>query len=183
VTTKMVQQLQSRSHAHATGAMYLSYFVVAILGMIMVNRKIPGGIVVSGLATLLYATVTILLYRLFRPGQPLLALSAVLCSLAGSVNDVLDQLHHGVANLSSLVFFGPFCMLLGVLILRSRFLPHWLGWPLIVAGLGWLAYLVPTIAQHAKVVIFPIGFLAEFELMLWLLIRGLDEARWPAQRN
>jgi hypothetical protein len=39
------------------------------------------------------------------------------------------------------LFFGPFCMILGVLILRSSFLPRWLGWPLIVAGLGWLVYL------------------------------------------
>jgi hypothetical protein len=27
-------------------------------------------------------------------------------------------------------------------------------------------------------VIFPVGFLAEFELMLWLLLRGVDEGRW-----
>jgi hypothetical protein len=77
-----------------------------------------------------------------------------------------------------LLFFGPFCVLLGVLILRSQFLPRWLGWPLIVAGVGWLAYLNPQVAQHASIVIFPIGFLAEFEFMLWLLLRGVDEARW-----
>jgi hypothetical protein len=47
-----------------------------------------------------------------------------------------------------------------------------------VAGLGWLAYLNPEVAQHAQIVIFPVGFLAEFGLMLWLLLRGVDEARW-----
>jgi hypothetical protein len=78
------------------------------------------------------------------------------------------------------VFFGPFCVFLGVLIVRSEFFPRWLGWLLIVAGVGWVAFLVPGVALHAKVVIFPLGFVAELLLMLWLLIKGLDEARWAA---
>jgi len=176
-----MQEVQLRSHARGTGAVYLSYFVVAILGLLLANRKIPAGTVLNGLAPVLYSSVTILLYRLFRPAQPLLALAAAFCSLAGCVNDGLHHLHYAPANLSSLVFFGPFCVLLGILILRSRFLPRWLGWPLILAGFGWLAYLVPSVALHAKVVIFPIGFIAEFELMLWLLLRGVDEASWRDQ--
>jgi hypothetical protein len=172
------QQAHLRSHARATGVVYLSYFVVAILGLLLKSLKLPAGVVVIGFAPVLYATATILLYRLFRRAQPLLALTATLCGLAGCINDGLKQLDHGLAARSSLLFFGPYCVLLGVLILRSRFLPHWLGWPLTVAGLGWLAYLNPTVAQHAKIVIFPVGFLAEFELMLWLLLRGVDEARW-----
>jgi hypothetical protein len=172
------QQAHPSSHARATGVVYLSYFATSILGLFLSSRKLPAGVMVTGLADVLYATVTILLYRLFRPAHPLLALAATLCSLAGCVTDGLNQLHYGFAGLSPLVFFGPFCVLLGMLILRSRFLPRWLGWPLIVAGLGWLAYLNPEVAQHAQIVIFPVGFLAEFGLMLWLLLRGVDEARW-----
>ena len=181
--TDAMQKGRTRSHARATGVVYLSYFVVAILGMIMVSRKFPGGTFLTGFAPVLYVTLTVLLYRLFRRVHPLLALAAVIFGLAGGVNDVLHQLHLGAANLNSLVFFGPFCILLGVLILRSRFLPRWLGWPLIVAGIGWLAYLHPTVALHARVVIFPVGFLAEFALMLWLLIRGVDEERWSASQS
>lgn len=173
------QQAGPRSHARATGAVYLSYFLTTILGLLLSSHKLPAGVVLNGLASVLYATVTILLYRLFLRAQPLLALAAALCSLAGCITDGLSQLHvAGLAGLSPLMFFGPFCVLLGVLILRSRFLPHWLGWPLIVAGLGWLAYLNPKVAQHASMVIFPVGFLAEFALMLWLLLRGVDEERW-----
>jgi hypothetical protein len=169
------------SHARAIGVVYLSYFATTILGLLLTSRKLPAGTVLNGLATLLYATTTILLYRLFRRAHLLLALVAALCGLAGCVTDGLEQLHYGLAGLSPLVFFGPFCVLLGVLILRSRFLPRWLGWPLIVAGLGWLAYLNPEVAQHASIVIFPVGFLAEFVLMLWLLLRGVDESRWREQ--
>jgi len=172
------QQIHPRSHARMTGAVYLSYFAASILGLLLTSHKLPAGVVVNGLATVLYATLTILLYRLFRPAQPLLALAATLFGLAGCVTDGLHQLHFGLEGLSPLLFFRPFCVLLGILILRSRFLPHWFGWPLIVAGLGWLAYLNPEVAEHAQIVIFPIGFVAEFVLMLWLLLRGVNEERW-----
>ena len=182
VMNETTQQMHLRSHARATGVVYLSYFATAILGLLLKSHKLPAGVALIGLASVLYATVTILLYRLFRPTQPFLALAATLCGLAGCVTDGLHQLNWdrewGLAGVSPLLFFGPFCVLLGVLILRSRFLPHWLGWPLIVAGLGWLAYLNPMVAQHASIVIFPVGFLAEFALMLWLLLRGVDEAQW-----
>jgi Domain of unknown function (DUF4386) len=176
------QEAHPRSHARATGGVYLGYFTTAILGLLLTSRKLPAGVLTAGLADALYATVTILLCRLFRPAQPLLALAAALCGLAGCVTDGLHQLYASeLSGLSPLLFFGPFCVLLGVLILRSQFLPHWLGWPLIVAGLGWLAYLTPKVAQHAQFVIFPVGFIAEFELMLWLLLRGVDETRWRDQ--
>ena len=140
------RQAHPRSHAHAIGVVYLSYFATAILGLFLSSRKLPAGVsMMAWPADALYATLAILLYRLFQTAQPLLALVATLCSLAGCVT---DGLHH--CNFhdwyfeakSPLLFFGPFCVLLGLLILRSRFLPPWLGWPLIVAGLGWLAYLI-----------------------------------------
>jgi hypothetical protein len=168
----------ARSHARATGAVYLSYFVVAIVAVLLMSRKVAAGATVDALADALYAATTLLFYRLFRRVNAVLAVVATLFSLAGCTIDILDQFHSGPANLSPLVFFGPFCVLLGLLIVRSRFLPRWLGWPLTLVGLAWLAYLIPAVAQHAQAVIFPAGFLAEFALMLWLLIKGVNETRW-----
>jgi len=178
VMIETTQPAHPRSHARATGAVYLNYFATAIVGLLLKSHKLPAGGVLIGLASVLYATVTILLYRLFRRAQPLLALAAALCGLAGCINDGLQRLDHSLKARSSLLFFGPFCVPLGVLIMRSQFLPHWLGWPLILAGLGWLAYLNPQVAQHASILIFPVGFLAEFGFMLWLLLRGVDESHW-----
>ncbi len=174
---------EQRAHARATGVIYLCYFVAAILGLYLGARKLPAGTMLNGFAPVLYATVTILLWRLFSPSQPFLALLAACSSLAGCFNDELRHLHSGFANLNSLVFFGPFCILLGLLIVRSQFLPSWLGWPLILAGLCWLAYLVPVIAARGKAPIFALGFLAEFEFMVWLLCRGVDETRWRESRH
>jgi hypothetical protein len=128
----------------------------------------------------LYAATTLLLYRLFRRADRALALVAAALSLLGCATDSLEHFHLIPAAVSPLLFFALFCILLGVLVLRSRFLPGWLGWPLVAAGVGWLAYLVPAVALYGKFIIFPLGFVAEFELMLWLMIKGVDEPRWAA---
>jgi len=178
-----MQEARKRSYARSIGVVYLAYFVVALLGLFLAHHKISAGALMNWLPVVLYATLTILLYRLFRPAQPLLALAAISCSLAGCVLDGLHVLHRSLAGLKPLMFFGSFCVLLGVLILRSRFLPRWLGLPLIVAGLCWLAYLDPAVALHAKQIVIAVGFVAEFELMLWLLFKGVDEACWPEPRR
>ena len=110
------------------------------------------------LSDVLYILVTLLFYRLFRRANAVIALVATVFSLMGCAVDLRDQLHPGSVRLNPLLFFGPFCVLLRFLVLRSRFLPRWLGWPVIAAGMGWLAVLIPVVAQHAKVVIFLLGF-------------------------
>lgn len=171
---------EPRSFARAAGVVYLGYFAAAIFGSVLVSRQINAGVAVACLADVLYAVTSLLFYRLFRPVNGILAVVATVFSLLGCAADILDQINRAPPGLSPLLFFGPFCVLLGLLILRSEFLPRWLGWPLIVAGAGWLAFLIPVVATHARVVIFPLGFLAELALMLWLLIKGVNEARWAA---
>jgi hypothetical protein len=170
----------AHSYARATGAVYLTYFVVAILGSVMLSRGIAAYVGTMCFADVLYAATTLLFLRLFRHVNALLAVVATLFSLAGCTVDVLVQLGRGPAHISPLLFFGPFCVLLGVLIVQSRLAPRVLGWLMALAGGAWLAYLIPAVALHAKTVILPLGFLAELALMLWLLIRGVDEQRWRA---
>jgi hypothetical protein len=172
-----------QSYARATGAFYFTYFVAAILGTVMLG---VGGSAYTGavcFADVLYAVVTLLLYRLFRRAQPRLAAAAAVASLAGCVVDILRQLHRAPVTLNPLVFFGPFCVLLGLLIVQSRLLPRALGWLTALAGAGWLAILIPGVGLHAKLIVIPLGFLAEFALMLWLMARGVDEERWRAIRR
>jgi len=47
-----------------------------------------------------------------------------------------------------LVFFGLWCTLIGLLIFKSTFMPRVLGVLLAIAGLGWLTYLSPPLANH-----------------------------------
>ncbi len=81
----------------------------------------------------------------------------------------------------SLCFFGAYCVLIGVLIFRSRFLPAIIGLLMIVAGVTY------WINSFRLFLALPIPYLpwvtlvAELSLALWLLVFGVNETKWRAQ--
>jgi hypothetical protein len=82
-----------------------------------------------------------------------------------------------------LVFFGCYCLLIGYLIFRSTFLPRILGALMAFGGLGWLTFLSPPIASHLSPYnMFP-GVLGEGALTLWLLVVGVNVAKWKEQAS
>ena len=92
------------------------------------------------------------------------------------------ELNTQAANIY-LVFFGVYCLLIGYLIFRSAFLPRILGMLMGLAGLGWLTFLSPPLANHLSPYILVLGFLAELSLMLWLLVMGVNVQRWKEQAS
>jgi hypothetical protein len=80
-----------------------------------------------------------------------------------------------------LVFFGLWCVLIGALIFRSTFLPRILGALLVIDGVGWMLYLFPPLAQQLFPLIAVAAGLAEFSLLLWLLVVGVNAERWKEQ--
>ena len=90
------------------------------------------------------------------------------------------------ANDIGLVFFALHVLSIGYLIRRSTFLPRVLGALLIVTGVCYLtnsfanflslpfrAYLLPFVALG--------GLLGEGSLTVWLLLKGVNVARWKEQ--
>jgi hypothetical protein len=78
----------------------------------------------------------------------------------------------------SFVLFACFELITGYLILRSTFLPRWLGWWWMAAGTIWLTFLWPPLATS----IWPLlvaGGAAELVLPVWLLVKGVDTSKWP----
>jgi hypothetical protein len=78
----------------------------------------------------------------------------------------------------SFVFFGVYCALIGYLVYRSKFLPRLIGAWMMLAGLSWLIFLFPPLAHILHAYIATNGFSCELILMLWLIVRGVDESRW-----
>ena len=78
----------------------------------------------------------------------------------------------------ALAFFGVFQLLLGYLIYRAGFIPALIGVLIAVAGVGWLTFLYPPLSTFLLTELEVLGFVAELVLMLWLLIRGVDDRRW-----
>jgi Domain of unknown function (DUF4386) len=83
---------------------------------------------------------------------------------------------HALTFNTSLVLFALFDLMVGYLIIKSTLLPRFLGVLMIAAGLGWLSFVWPPLAAAMSAYVLPLGALAEFLLMLWLLIRGASSA-------
>jgi len=73
----------------------------------------------------------------------------------------------------SFVLFACFELVTGVLILRSRFLPRWLGWWWLAGGAAWLTFLWQPLVTTIWPVLIVAGA-AEVGLPVWLLVKGVD---------
>jgi len=83
----------------------------------------------------------------------------------------------------ALVFFGFYCLVIGYLILRSTFLPRIVGVLMGVAGLGWLTFLIPPLANYLYPYNLAPGVFGEGALTLWLLVMGVNAQRWQERAS
>ena len=88
-------------------------------------------------------------------------------------------LMHGQATGINQLFWGLWLLPFGWLVVRSRFLPRWLGYWLMLDGVAWVALsvtwlLAPTYSDALFWYLQPV-FFAELAAMLWLLIIGAKE--------
>jgi hypothetical protein len=165
-----------------TGGLYLLYFLTAILAQTLVSRGLAAsGNAVNIAGAVLYLVVTLLFYGLFKPASRAVSLLAALVGAAGCVEMIVGFVYPAFSGINLLLFFGPYCLLIGYLILRSRFLPRVLGVPMVLAGLGWLAFMLPGLPHSLTVAIEALGIVAEALLMLWLLVMGVKTERWRQQ--
>ena len=177
------EEASLRPRARITGVVYLLYFLTAVSAEVFVGRgRLVAFDAVNLIAYAFYIAVTLLFYYMFKPVNRSLSLLAAFFSLVGCANDVLGLFNLAPFKISSLVFFGPFCLLIGYLIFRSTFLPRILGVLMAFAGLGWLIFLTP-LANSLSIYLKVLGFLAELSLMLWLIVEGVNVRRWKEQAS
>ena len=179
-----IEKALRNPNARITGAVYLFYFLTAIPAQFLLSGRLHAyGNVTNLIATAFYVILTLLFYGMFRPVNRILSLIAALFSLAGCVVMTLGQFHIAPSSMSPMLFFGPYCLLIGYLILRSTFLPRILGVFMALAGLGWLGFLSPTVAHSLTLYIEVLGIFAEASLMLWLIVMGVNVQRWKEQSS
>jgi hypothetical protein len=172
---KRIAEASPRLIARIAAAFYVMVFVTGIYALL--TRNMAAGLI----AGLFYVAVTVLFYYIFKPVNRNLSLLAAILSLLGIVVGPLSMFVRPLSNISPLVFFGFYCLLIGYLILKSTFLPRILGVLMLFAGLGWLTFLRPAFAISLSPYVFLPGIIGEGMLTLWLLIFGVNEARWKEQ--
>jgi hypothetical protein len=178
----LIRDRWPRPPARLMGIVSLLYFLTAIAAQLLTSRKL----VALGNATNLlsigwYPLLTLLFYNMFKPVNKAISTIAALSGLTGCVVMSLGLYYPDSVSLSPLLFFGPYCILIGYLVFRSTLLPRVLGVLMVLAGLGWLAFLASTVQLHLSVYIQGLGIFAEAALMLWLMIVGVNAQRWKDQ--
>lgn len=152
-----------------------------------------------------YLVVTALLYVIFRPVNGIVALVAAFFSLAACASQIVSAAFHvaplailtipttaltaaqmqeiaftslrlyGLIYDSGLVFFGVYCLLIGILIVRCGFIPQIVGALLMFAGVGWLTFLWPPFANSLDPYNLLPGLIGEGTLTVWLLVKGVGD--------
>lgn len=79
---------------------------------------------------------------------------------------------------AALAFFGFSITLNGFLILRSTFMPRWLGVLSMIFGLGWLTFLYPPLGSRAFLPVVLFTLLVSAVTIVWLLFFGVSEEKW-----
>ncbi len=171
-------QSSPQSLAKSAGVFYLLTFLTGILSLVL---RGTWGIATGLAAGACYIAVTLMFYRLFKPVSRSVSWLAAFISLAGIAIGPLGRFHLIPFQINSLVFFGFYCLLIGYLILRSLFLPRVLGLLMVIAGLGWLTFLSPSLAKDLSPYNMIPGIVGEGVLTLWLVAVGVNAPRWKEQ--
>ncbi|HUF26418.1 MAG TPA: DUF4386 domain-containing protein [Gemmatimonadaceae bacterium] len=83
----------------------------------------------------------------------------------------------------ALIFFGVECLILGYLIIRSRYLPRPIGALMQIAGVCYIInsfalLLSPPLSSALFPAILLPALVAELSLTLWLIVKGVRESEW-----
>jgi len=171
--------MSPRLKSRIAGGFYVLAVVTAIAGEGFLRGRLAYAIGLIAVAC--FVVVTLVVYFLFKPVSSGLSFLATLSGLIGLSLEALE-LHFRGANIA-LIFHGLYCILIGLLILRSAFLPRAVGALMLIGGLAWLTDLSIPLTNHLAPYNVAAGFLGEGLSMLWLLIVGVNAQRWNEQER
>ncbi len=136
---------------------------------------------------LVAVAVAVGIANLFNRAAPLILLSGA-DYLSVFTKPQLDALAlsfirlHGSVTHLDMIFWGLWLFPFGILVFKSRFFPRILGIMLIVGGSAWLAesfsgIVLPAYRHVVSQVALPFYAVAEFSMMIWLLVKGVNVER------
>lgn len=138
-------------------------------------RQMVALVLVSSALSLVNVVFSAMALLVFRGGGAFAAFDGHTREVIGMV---LIRMH-GQANGVNQIFWGLWLLPFGWLVVRSRFLPRWLGYWLLLDGIAWVVvgatwFFAPDSTDTLFKYFQPV-FLAEVAAMLWLLIIGAKQ--------
>ena len=147
------------------GLVYVAFLLLSLAGDRLRNTPLQ----LVGNAT--GFVLAVLLYRLFAPADPPIALALLPLAFIHYVIQGVGQVRADAGMLRlALLPFAVYLMVLGYLIARSTFAPVALGVLIALAGLAWLIAVVPRVPTWSTLAVVLFGVVAEVALAIWLLI-------------
>ena len=147
------------------GVVYVAFLLLSVAGTTLQN--VPLKLVGSATGFVL----SVLLYRLFAPADPLIALALLPLAFIHYVIQGVGQVRADTGMLRlALLPFAAYLMVLGYLIALSTFAPVALGVLIVLAGVAWLIAVVPGAPTWSTLAVVLFGIVAEVALAIWLLI-------------
>ena len=147
------------------GLAYVAFLLLSLAGDRLRNTPLQ----LVGNAT--GFVLAVLLYQLFAPRDPLIALALLPLALIHYVIQGVGQVRADAGMLRlALLPFAAYLIVLGYLIARSTFAPVALGVLSALAGLLWLIAVVPRAPTWSTLAVVLFGVVAEIALAMWLLI-------------
>lgn len=161
-------------------------FVLLVIALYRVLKPV-GRDLANAMAALVLVAVTITSLNMLNQVAPLVLLSGApylgvfepsqLHALALGFLDL-----HEAGYMIAQVFFGLWLLPLGILIVRSGFLPKVIGAFLMLACAGYVVDVATyLLAPGFGITFSEFTFVGELMLMLWLVIFGVNVRRWEAR--
>ena len=178
---KWIAEASPRLKARMAGMLFLLLVLTVAFTEFFARGRLssPAELAAGVIEVSCMIVVTLLFYGIFRPVNARLSLLAAAFNFVALTLELLQFLPHGV-NIG-LGFHGFYWILIGYLIFRSTFLPRILGSLMAFAGLGWLTFLSPPLANYLSPYNLASALLVEGLAMLWLLVMGLNATKWKEQ--
>jgi hypothetical protein len=175
-------EVSPRFKARMAGALFLLLVLTAAFSEFFVRGKLnfAADMAVGVIEVSCMIAVTLLFYDIFKPVDRSLSLLAMSLNFVALVIEVLQFIPRGV-NIG-LGIHGVYWLLIGCLVFRSTFLPRMLSVLPAFAGLCWLTFVLPPLANYLNPYNLASGLVGEAAVCLWLLVMGVNVQRWKEQQ-
>jgi hypothetical protein len=183
VMMKRIAEVSARFKARMAGVLFLILVLTAGFTEFFARGRLSlAADVAAGLVEVsCMIAVTLLLYDIFKPVDRRLSLLAASFNFVALALELLQVLPHGV-NIG-LGFHGFYWLLISYLIFKSTFLPRILSPLTAIAGLCWLTFLFPPLANYLSPYNLASALLVEGSVFLWFLVMGLNIPKWEEKTS
>lgn len=180
---KRIAEVSARFKARMAGVLFLLLVLTAGFTEFFARGKLSlaADLAAGFIEVSCMIAVTLLLYDIFKPVDRRLSLLAASFNFVALTLELLQVLPHGV-NIG-LGFHGFYWIVISYLIFKSTFLPRILSALTAIAGLCWLTFLSPPLANYLSPYSLASALLVEGSVFLWFLVMGLNVPKWEEKTS